>query len=306
MGKYLDPKADLTFKRVFGEHENLAMSFLNALLPLSASQKITKLTYVPPELVPRITGEKNSIVDVMCEDNRGRKFIVEMQLYWVPSFMERVLFNASKIYVDQLEEGEDYSALRPVYSLNLVNDIFEKDIPEFYHYYRLVHEKHSDKILDGYHIIFVELPKFRPELVKSRRKQRLWLRFLTEISRATEDVPPEMQADRDVVQALKIVEQSGYSRAEMRGMDKYWDIIRVQRAVSNRYDEGVADGMKQGLAEGKEIGIAEGKELGMTEGKELGALQMLASLVRDGTLSVENAARKAGMSVAEFKAWARM
>ena len=48
------------------------------------------------------------------------------------------------------------------------------------------------------------------------------------------------------------------------------------------------------------------KELGMTEGKELGALQMLASLVRDGTLSVENAARKAGMSVAEFKAWARM
>ena len=35
MAKYLDPKADVTFKKVFGEHENLVMGLLNALLPLS-------------------------------------------------------------------------------------------------------------------------------------------------------------------------------------------------------------------------------------------------------------------------------
>ena len=34
-GKYLNPKADLTFKLVFGEHKDLAMSFLNALPPLA-------------------------------------------------------------------------------------------------------------------------------------------------------------------------------------------------------------------------------------------------------------------------------
>ena len=31
MAKYLDPKADLTFKKVFGEHKELVISFLNAL-----------------------------------------------------------------------------------------------------------------------------------------------------------------------------------------------------------------------------------------------------------------------------------
>lgn len=46
--KYLDPKADLTFKKVFGEHEHLMISFLNALLPL--------------EMVPDNPNKKNSIV----------------------------------------------------------------------------------------------------------------------------------------------------------------------------------------------------------------------------------------------------
>ena len=40
MAKYLDPKADLTFKRIFGEHPHLVMSLLNALLPFSEGQEI--------------------------------------------------------------------------------------------------------------------------------------------------------------------------------------------------------------------------------------------------------------------------
>ena len=47
--KYLDPKADLTFKRVFGEHPDLVMSLLNALLPISVGQEITDIEYLPAE-----------------------------------------------------------------------------------------------------------------------------------------------------------------------------------------------------------------------------------------------------------------
>jgi hypothetical protein len=39
-GKYLDPKADLTFKKVFGEHPELVMSLLNALLPLDEGKQM--------------------------------------------------------------------------------------------------------------------------------------------------------------------------------------------------------------------------------------------------------------------------
>lgn len=101
-GKYLDPKADLTFKLVFGEHQDLAMSLLNALLPLG-------------------------------ED-------------------------------EQIDEKENYSLIKPVYCLNLVNDIGFKSAPdEFYHDYAIVNVTHSDRIIEGLRFIFIELPKFKPQ-----------------------------------------------------------------------------------------------------------------------------------------------
>ena len=52
MAKYLDPKADLTFKKVFGEQKDLLQSFLNAVLPLKEGTKIESLEYISPEMVP--------------------------------------------------------------------------------------------------------------------------------------------------------------------------------------------------------------------------------------------------------------
>ena len=66
--KYLNPKADLTFKRVFGEHPDLVMSLLNALLPLAPEEEITDIEYLPTEMVPDNPWKKNSIVDVRCKD----------------------------------------------------------------------------------------------------------------------------------------------------------------------------------------------------------------------------------------------
>ena len=116
MAKYLDPKADLTFKKVFGEHPDLVISLLNALLPFTtAKEYITSVQYLTPELVPENPLRKNSIVDVRCMDSRGRQFIVEMQMIWSPEFMQRVMFNSAKAYVRQLDRKEDFHLLEPVY-----------------------------------------------------------------------------------------------------------------------------------------------------------------------------------------------
>ena len=50
--RYLDPKADLTFKKVFGEHPDLVISLLNALLPLEPDEEVMEIEYLPAELVP--------------------------------------------------------------------------------------------------------------------------------------------------------------------------------------------------------------------------------------------------------------
>ncbi|MDR1668095.1 MAG: Rpn family recombination-promoting nuclease/putative transposase, partial [Bacteroidales bacterium] len=75
MARYLDPKHDIPFKRVFGEHPELLRSFLNALMPFPFGQHIETLEYLSPEQTREMPMGKNSIVDVKCVDNTGRQFI---------------------------------------------------------------------------------------------------------------------------------------------------------------------------------------------------------------------------------------
>ena len=58
MARYLDPKADVTFKKVFGEHKNLVISLLNALLPL---EQVSKVTGLKPTEVETLWGCTNDI-----------------------------------------------------------------------------------------------------------------------------------------------------------------------------------------------------------------------------------------------------
>ena len=235
--KYLDPKADLTFKKVFGEHPDLVKSLLNALLPFkNEEEEITSVTYLTPEMVPQTPTRKYSIVDVRCEDAQGRQFIVEMQMVWSVEFKQRVLFNASKAYVKQLNRGEDYSLLKPVYSLNLVNEVFEPELEDYYHYYHLVHEEHTDKVIDGLHLVFVELPKFTPHTFTEKKMQVLWLRYLTEIDEKTKEVPAELLASPEIAKAVSEIEESAYTEEELLGYDDFWDAVSVEKTLAGRLD----------------------------------------------------------------------
>jgi predicted transposase/invertase (TIGR01784 family) len=229
--RYLDPKADMTFKRVFGEHPDLVRSFLNALLPLDEGQEIEEIEYLSPEMVPETPWNKFSIVDVRCRDNRGRQFIVEMQMVWSAEFKRRVLFNASKAYVRQLGRSQNFELLQPVYSLNIVNDLFEPDLQGYYHYYQLVHAEHSDKVIEGLHIVFVELPKYDPQTYQEKKMKVLWLRFLTEIDEKTRQVPEELLDSPEIQKAVTVVEESAFTEAQLLGYDKFWDNVRVEKTL---------------------------------------------------------------------------
>ena len=253
-GKYLDPKADLTFKLVFGEHPDLVMSLLNALLPLDEDGQIISVEYWPSELVPENPGKKDSVVDVRCTDQRGRQFIVEMQLYWNEFFQQRVLLNASKAVVRQLDKGMNYKLIQPVYCLNLVNDIgFESDPDEFYHDYAIVNVEHSDRIIEGLRFVYVELPKFKPKTIAEKKMAVLWLRFLTEINLTTENAPAELLENELTKKALSIVERSAMSEAQLNSYEKYWiDLTDEEGIALARYNRGVKDGMAQGMAQGEQ------------------------------------------------------
>lgn len=253
--RYLDPKADLTFKRVFGEHPDLVMSLLNALLPLDPGEEIADIEYLPSEMVTENPLRKNSIVDVRCKDKKGRHFIVEMQMIWSPEFKQRVLFNASKAYVRQLDASDNYKLLQPVYSLNLVNEIFEPGLNGFYHHYKMVHVEHTNKVIDGLQLIFVELPKFTPHSYSEKKMQVLWLRYLTEINDKTRDVPQELMDSPEIMKAVTVLEESAFTPAQLQGYEGFWDAIRVEKTIRVSAEE-------RGVEKGIEIGFEKGIEKG--------------------------------------------
>ena len=235
--KYLDPKADLTFYKVFGEHPDLMKSLLNALLPFkSEEEEITSVAYLTLGIMPKTPLQKYRVLAVRCEDAKGGQFIVEIQIIWSKEFMQRVFFIDSKAYVNYPSLSEDYSLLKPVYSLNLVNEVFEPELDDYYHYYHLVHEEHTDKVIDGLHLIFVELPKFTPHTFTEKKMQVLWLRYLTEIDEKTKTVPAELLANPEIAKAVSEIEESAYTEEELLGYDEFWDLVSVEKTLAGRLE----------------------------------------------------------------------
>lgn len=251
MAKYLDPKADLTFKKVFGENEDLLISFLNALLPLQPGKEIVSIEYLPAEMVPLNPDKKDTIVDVRCKDTAGRQFLVEMQMYWSDMFKRRTLYNTCKAYARPLKKGESYSKVKPIYTLSLINDVAFPELPdEFYHEFVPTHRNHANEIIEDFEMIFVELPKFHPSSWQDRKMAVLWLRFLTEIDEQTKESPAELASDALVAKALELVEESAYTDAELYTIDKYWDQISRERTIEESAEaKGVAKGEAKGRAE---------------------------------------------------------
>ena len=298
--KYLNPKADLTFKRVFGEHPDLVMSLLNALLPLKKDEEITEIEYLPAEMVPENPLRKYSIVDVRCKDKKGRQFLVEMQMLWSPEFYQRVLFNASKAYVRQLDKGETYELLQPIYSLNLVNEIFEPELEGYYHHYELVHVEHSDKVIDGLQLIFVELPKFTPHNYAEKKMQVLWLRYLTEINERTREVPEELLSNPEISKALTELEESAFTEEQLAGYEHFWDGISVEKTIYNSaIRRGLAEGEAKGKAEGKAEGLAEGLAEG--EARKVEALRQTAANMNQMGMGAADIAKCTGLPIEEIE-----
>ena len=289
MGKYLDPKADLTFKLIF-EHEELLISLLNALLPLDEGKQIEHVEYLPAELVPENPAKKNSVVDVRCRETGGRHFIVEMQLNWNNEFRHRVILNAAKAVVKQLKPGEEYKLVQPVYSLNLINDTgFESGPDEFYHDYAIVDVAHNDRIIEGLRFVFIELPKFKPKTIAERKMAVLWLRFLTEINAATEEAPAELLENPETAKALKLLEKSAYNEGQLEAYDRFWDAVYRERVF---YNDGYKKGQVVGMAEGMEKGMAEGMEEGADKTNRDNAQKMKAK-----GFAVEDIAEITGLTV---------
>lgn len=285
MSRYLDPKSDVVFKKIFGQRTHLLKSFLNALLPLPDDGLIDTLKYLPSEQVPTIPEFKSTVVDVKCTDQKGRIFIVEMQIQWSTCFMQRMLFGTSKAYINQLEKGEKYELLKPVYGLGLLASDFDHDTADWYHHYKIVNVKKPEREIKGLQIVFVELNKFKPETYSQKKLRALWLRFMSEINEKSRTVEPELLAIPEIREAIELAEESAFTAAELDSYDKYWDAVRLEKSFFyGRYDEGL------------EAGLEKGEKIGIEKGVERTKLEIARNLIKKG-FSIQDVQQYTDLSI---------
>ena len=112
-------------------------------------------------------------------------------------------------------------------------------------------DKDSNKVIEGLHFTFIELPKFTPHSIADKRMMVLWLRFLTEINSNTKDIPADLLNDPEIGKAVEELEISGFSDAELRAYDKFWDSVSVERTLlDDSYQKGKKEGMEEGIEKG--------------------------------------------------------
>jgi predicted transposase/invertase (TIGR01784 family) len=265
----LDPKADLTFKRVFGENPDLLIDLLNSILPLEVP--LTTLVYLPSELLPIEDGKKLSIVDVRCTDQLGRQFVVEMQVLHVPNLRHRMLYNASKVLAKQLAASGSYGDIKTVYTLCFLENSIFPNTKEWFHHFTINHNSIQDMTMEGMEWLYIELGKWRKlDKFDVGTKKEVWLTYLSQPDKLNHMfTAADEKRFQEVRKALQMIDSSQYTPAQIRGMEKYVDDYMYYR---DGFKMLVEQSIEEGRALGMELGIAQGK----VEGKAEAQLDMIA------------------------------
>ena len=267
--RYISLLTDFGFKRIFGTKPNkdLLINFLNSLF--EGFQVVTDVKYLNSEHVGDVLAERKAIFDVYCENERGEKFIVEMQNAYQKYFKDRSLFYSTFPIREQAPKGSVWNfRLDHVYTIALLNfdiqdEAFDKD--DINHDVGLLDKKTFKVFNDKLSFKYVEIAKFNKTEEALLTLYDKWLYVLKNLSRL--DKRPQALKEKIFTKLFEEAEIAKFTPKELR---EYEDSLKAYRDVKNSIDTALEQGREQGRAEGIEQGRAEGIEQGRAEGIEQG------------------------------------
>jgi predicted transposase/invertase (TIGR01784 family) len=267
ISKFLDPKNDVAFKRVFGteEHKDILIHFINDILGLEDNDQIEDVEYLSPIQDPEIASKKQSIVDVLCRDKNGIQIIVEMQVAPTKGFEKRAQYYAAKAYSRQLNKGQDgkYHNLKEVIFIAIADCIIFPE-KEAYKSDHIILDKNSlEHDLKDFSFTFIELPKFKKDKIEELdgivEKWCYYFKHADETSEA--DLKKLIGSDLVIERAYDILNQFNWSEPELIAYEKEIKRIRDNiAALDYQLDKAKAEGVEKGREEGREEGMEKGIE----------------------------------------------
>ena len=254
--KYINPFTDYGFKRLFGEepNKNLLLDFLNELLK-EEQGKITELKYLKNENLATTELNRKAIFDLYCTNEKGEKFIVELQKTKQKFFKDRTIYYSTFPIREQAVVGSDWNfELKKVYTIAILDFVFDEDKNEpnkFRYDVKLTEQETKEVFYDKLTFIYLEMPKFNKKIEELETRFEKWLFVLKNLHKL--DRVPEKLKESIFLQLFETAEISKFNQQEYQ---EYENSLKYYRDLKNSLDtakeEGIIEGMKKGIEKGIE------------------------------------------------------
>ena len=292
MTRLLDPKVDFIFKKIFGseKHPNILISFLNAVI-----KPITPIVHVElkeTDINKDSIEDKFSRLDVKAMTSNNEIINVEIQLKNEYNMIKRTLYYWSKIYSEQLKEGQDYTLLSRTICINILNF---KYLPtdKFHSSYRLKETTTHEELTDVQEIHFIEIPKL-PKEADITDLLVAWVEFLKD---------PESEEVRSLELSMEEIREAKTELVRLSNDDTQRALYEAREKANKDRTSALEQSRREGLEEGIEKGIEKGLEQGIEKGLEQGKKQEKIEIAKNllDILDLETISLKTGLSIKELQ-----
>ena len=292
LSKFLDPKNDVAFKKVFGseKHKDILIHFINDILELKGQEQIEDVEFLSPIQDPEVASQKQSMVDVLCRDKNGVQIIVEMQVAPTKGFEKRAQYYAAKAYSRQLNKGHEedgrYYNLKEVIFIAIADCIIFEGKKEYKSDHVILDKKSYAQDLKDFSFTFIELPKFsKTKIEELSNTIEKWCYFFKHADKTSEsDLERLIGSDLVIKTAYEALNQFNWSEQELIAYDQ--EIKRVRDNIA---------ALEYQIDQAEARGEARGK----TEGKAEGKVEIALAMLLDGD-SVEKVSRITGLPITEI------
>lgn len=268
----IKPTVDFAFKKIFGSPENVAalIGLLNAILDLK--RPIASVEILNPFNYQEFAEGKLIVLDVRCRDLDGRLLNVEMQVSAYGGLIERLVYYACSMYVDQLSAGGNYALAAPSISICLLDQSLFKDTAQAHHRFQMLDRASGRELVNAIEVHTVELPKYELDerSITEASKLEQWVFLLLRAQDYDADTLRRLLPGIEFDTAIKTIETISGKTEDKQMYD--------QREKAQRDYEWALSGAR-------EEGMEQGEEIGMARGKLAGQIQLLQQLLAEPSSS---------------------
>ena len=258
--KYVNPYTDFGFKLLFGTAMNkeLLISFLNALL--FKEELIKDVTYLNAEHLGTQEYDRRAVFDVYCENEKGEKFLVEMQRGEQQFFKDRSVFYSTFPIREQAKRGEWDYELKAVYVVGILNFSFDNSDEEYFHHEVKLVDLYTHKVFyDKLTFVYLEMPKFNKTEDELESMFDKWLFVLRNLASLLER--PRALQNRVFDRLFETAEIAKFTKTEL---SEYWDSLKNFRDWYSVISTAEKKGREEGREEEKRENARNFKKLGIT------------------------------------------